>query len=64
MTIHTLPPADFALYESVYIKAIGDKAIISSIRLDSRGVAYLVAFWMDGKRIEEWVHDFELTRSL
>lgn len=51
---------DFALQEVVQIRALKEPATVVSIRIDARGFSYLVAYWMEGKRYEDYLYQDEL----
>lgn len=46
--------------QNVVIRALGQGAYCVTARLDLRGWSYLIAYWMDGKRYEEWMFEHEL----
>lgn len=54
---------DFALQEVVQIRALREPATVVSIRIDARGFSYLLAYWMDGKRYEEYLYQDEIAAA-
>jgi hypothetical protein len=44
----------------VVIRALGQPGLCQTIRIDIRGISYLISYWFDGKRYEEWLQEIEL----
>ena len=44
--------------EVVHVKGI--TGIVTVLRMSERGAYYLVVWWHEGRRFEEWVAEFEI----
>lgn len=53
--------AEFRPGQVVLIKALDRTATVAIVRVDQGGIVdYLVTWWDEGKRIQEWLRDYEI----
>lgn len=50
----------YAIGSTIILEAIERPGIVTGLLKDENGRQYRVAYWADGVRRCEWVHDFEI----
>lgn len=51
---------EFSLTDKVLIKEIRRPGVVMAVRIDAFAHMFLIAYWNDGNRKEEWLYAFEL----